>query len=375
MDKRSAAKQKMLVIDIVLGLLYVLLLGYAFTGGQLHEVAGIVFAALVVIHNVVNIGWYKALKRGMYNRKRTLITVLNIALIVDVAAILVTGVLNSKYLFHTSIRIAWIGQTHSTLAVLGLVLIVSHVLVHVFSHAKKVHRKLPVILTVLVVILAAALKLWGLPYLERHFVTVEIDRGAAISGESVDFDGKRILTVYFTRLGNTDFDEDVDAVSGASLLLDENKELMGNSQVIALMIQDAVGGDITPIHTEKKYPSAYSDTTAVASEELKRQELPELINRPENLDVYDTVFLVYPLWWYTIPKPVEAFLNHYDFSGKTIIPVVTHGGSGAGKSIEAIKAVCGGTVVDDPLEICCGDVPNCRERVTEWLKEIYTVSQ
>ena len=89
---------------------------------------------------------------------------------------------------------------------------------------------------------------------------------------------------------------------------------------------------------------------------------------PDNLDEYDTVFLVYPLWWYTIPKPVEAFLKSYDFSEKTVIPVVTHGGSGTGKSIEDIKAVCGGTVADDPLKIYCGDVPSCRERVAEWLK-------
>ena len=370
-DKRNATKQKKLLIDIALGLLYVLLLGYVFTGGQFHEVAGIVFVIAIVVHNVVNKGWYKALKKGTYSRKRKFITVLNAALIADVAVILVTGIINSKYLFHTNIHIAWIGQLHTTLALVGLVLIVSHVLVHVFSHTKKEHGKLPVILIVLAIILMAALKLWGLPYLERHFLTVEIDRGAVISGESVDPEGEKIVTVYFTRVGNTDFDDDVDAVSGASLLLDESKELMGNSQVIALMIQDAIGGELVSINTEKKYPSAYSDTIQVASEELNRQELPELVNMPDNLDEYDTVFLVYPLWWYTIPKSVETFLKSYDFSEKTVIPVVTHGGSGAGKSIEAIKAVCNGTVVDNPLKVYCGDVPSCRESVAEWLKAMY----
>lgn len=367
--KQQRNSRKKLAIDIILGLLYVLLLGYAFTGGKFHEVAGIAFAAIVVVHNVINIGWYKALKKGTYSRKRKCITVLNVALIADVAVVLVTGIIHSKYLFHMDIHIAWISQLHTILALVGFVLIVSHVLVHVFSHTKKEHGKLPVILIALAIILAVALKLWGLPYLERHFVTVEIDRGAAISGESVDPGSRKIVTAYFTRVGNTDFDDDVDAVSGASLLLDENRELMGNSQAIALMIQDAIGGELVPINTEKKYPSAYSDTISVASEELKRQDLPGLINMPGDLEEYDTVVLVYPLWWFTIPKPVEAFLNSYDFSGKTVIPVVTHGGSGAGKSIEAIKAACNGTVVDKPLEVYCGDVPNCRERVTGWLKE------
>lgn len=369
MNKQNVSKQIKLVIDILLGMIYVLLLGYAFTGGKFHEVAGIIFAVMAVIHIICNIGWFKALKMGTYNTKRRIVLVLNFILTADVAAILVTGIIQSRYLFHTGIHTAWTGQLHTTLALIGFVLIFSHVLVHVFSHSKRKYRILPVVLIVSASVFAAVMNIWILPYLERHFVTVEVDRDAVISGESVDLDGRRIVTVYFTRVGNTDFEDDVDAVSGASLLLDGNKELMGNSQVLALMIQDAVGGDVISINTKERYPSAYSDTVSVASEELKRQELPELIDMPEDLDEYDTVFLIYPLWWYTIPKPVEAFLNSYDFSEKTVIPVVTHGGSGAGKSVEDITAICNGTIITDPLEIYCGDIPYCRENVAEWLKK------
>ena len=370
MDKRHATKLIKLVIDILLGLLYVLLLGYAFTGGQFHEVAGIIFAVVALLHNISNIGWFKALKTGTYNAKRKTVLALNLVLIADITALLVTGIIHSRYLFHMGIRTAWIGQLHTVLALIGFVLIFSHVLVHVFSHTRRKYRRLPVVLIVSASVFAVVMKMWMLPYLERHFVTVEIDRDAVISGESVNLNGRRIVTVYFTRVGNTDFEDDVDAVSGASLLLDGNGELMGNSQMLALMIQDAVGGDIISINTKERYPSSYSDTVSAASEELKRQELPRLIDMPEELDEYDTVFLVYPLWWYTIPKPVEAFLNSYDFSEKTVIPIVTHGGSGVGKSVEDIKAICNGTIMTDPLEIYCGDIPYCRESVTEWLKEM-----
>ena len=80
------------------------------------------------------------------------------------------------------------------------------------------------------------------------------------------------------------------------------------------------------------------------------------------------VFLVFPLWWDTISKPVGAFLYRYDFSGKSVIPVVTHSGGGAGRSIEDIKKVCSGPVAKEPLKIYCGDIPYCREHMTEWLK-------
>ena len=368
MDKNNAAGMTKKVIDIVMCLLYIMLLGYSFTGAAFHEIAGIVLIVMTVIHNILNIKWYKAIRKGTYNRKRKIVTAVNFALCADMALILLTGVINSRYLFHTGIHITGIGQIHVALALAGFVLIALHVMIHVFGHAKKKYRMLPAVLMILILVLAVLLNVWLLPYMKRHFLTVEINQETVISGESVNLNGRKILTVYFTRVGNTDFDDDPDAVSGASLLLNEKKELLGNSQVIGQMIQNAAGGDIVSINTKGQYPSSYSDTVLAASKEMKRQELPELVDMPENLDGYDTVFLVFPLWWGTIPKPVEAFLKSYDFSGKSVIPVVTHGGGGAGRSIEDIKEACVGDVKEEPLEIYCGDIPYCRERVTEWLK-------
>ncbi|MDE5780619.1 MAG: hypothetical protein K2I03_03980 [Lachnospiraceae bacterium] len=368
MKKYNAASRTKKVIDMVMGLLFIALLGYSFTGAPFHEVAGIVLVVMVVIHNIINIKWYKAIGKGTYNKKRKIVTAVNFALAADMAAIMLTGIVNSRYLFHTGIHIAGIGQIHTILASVGFVLIASHILVHAFGHAKKRYKMLPVMLMILISVLAVLLDVWLLPYLKRHFLTVEITQETVISGESVELGDRKILTVYFTRVGNTDFDSNVDAVSGASLLLNEKKEFLGNSQVIGLMIQNAAGGDIVSINTKERYPSSYFDTVSVASKEMKRPEQSELVDMPENLDGYDTVFIVFPLWWNTIPKPVEAFLDSYDFSGKSIIPVVTHGGSGTGKSIEAIKDACDGAVSEEPLEIYCGDIPYCRERVTEWLK-------
>lgn len=368
MSKYTAKGRIKKIIDIILIVLFIVLLGYSFTGAPLHEVTGLIFIVITIIHNIINIKWYKAIKKGSYNTKRKIAAAVNFALAADMAAILLTGIINSRYLFYTGIHIAGIGRIHAVLAVVGFVLISFHVLVHALGHAGKKHRALPAVIVILIIILAVFLDVWMLPYLERHFLTVEIEQQTVISGESVDFDGRKILTVYFTRVGNTDFDDDVDAVSGASLLFNEKKELLGNSQVIGQMVRDAAGGDIVSINTKEHYPSSYSDTVWAASKEMSRPKPSELVDMPENIDGYDMVFLVFPLWWNTIPKPVEAFLDSYDFSGKSVIPVVTHGGGGAGRSIEDIKDACGGTVVENPLEIYCGDIPYCREQVTEWLK-------
>ncbi|MBQ9673321.1 MAG: hypothetical protein IJV39_01710 [Ruminococcus sp.] len=48
---------------------------------------------------------------------------------------------------------------------------------------------------------------------------------------------------------------------------------------------------------------------------------PDVVDLPENLDKYDTIYLCYPVWWFDVPMAVNTFLENYDFDGKTIIPV------------------------------------------------------
>ena len=62
-----------------------------------------------------------------------------------------------------------------------------------------------------------------------------------------------ILIAYFSRVGNTDFPDDIDAVTSASLLKDGDK-LYGNTQYVAAMIQRCTGGDLFLIETGENYP-------------------------------------------------------------------------------------------------------------------------
>lgn len=347
-----------------------MLLGYSFTRGPIHEILGLSFLFIIIVHNFLNLKYYVTLRKGSYNFKRKLAAVINIALLADIAIMGITGIINSRYLFHTDIHISHIGRIHTISALAGLVLIAYHVFFHAFFNTKKEYKKLSLIVCLVTLITSVFVGVWLLPYLKRHFNIVKINLQETIHGEQVEFGDKKVLIVYFTRVGNSNFEEDVDAVSGASLLLNEKDELMGNSQVIAQMLSDAVDGELLSINVKEKYPSSYSDTVSVAGEEKSSMEKPQLINMPENIEEWDTVFLVYPLWWRSLPKPVETFLTDYDFSGKTIIPVVTHGGSGIGESLKEIKDLCDGKVINTSLEIYCGDIPYCREDVTEWLKEI-----
>ena len=64
---------------------------------------------------------------------------------------------------------------------------------------------------------------------------------------------------------------------------------------------------------------------------------PELGGEVLNLKDYDVIFLGYPIWWNLCPRPVNTFLKKYDFSGKTVIPFATSGGSSITNSVKQLK--------------------------------------
>ena len=234
---------------------------------------------------------------------------------------------------------------------------------------RKKHKKLYLIAGV---VLAAALiaGYFFVPYAKRHYISVSVDMNEAAAMEKADMGERKVLTVYFTRVGNSEFEEDVDVVSSASLMKD-NETLVGNSQLLATMVYNAVGGELYGIQTEKKYPSAYSDTVSVAKDEMDSDENVALSGTLPELSRYDTVVLVFPVWWGTVPGAVKSFLQSDDMAVKTIYPLVTHGGSGAGNSVEDIRKLCKADVSNDVLEVFDDDVTNAAGAVSEWLKSLH----
>ena len=98
-----------------------------------------------------------------------------------------------------------------------------------------------------------------------------------------------------------------------------------------------VDGDVFEIEPKEKYTSAdlnWMDKKSRSSVEMNDPaSRPEIAKQVENMDMYDTVLVGFPIWWYVEPKIIDTFLDSYDFSGKTVIPFATSGGSGDRKSV------------------------------------------
>jgi flavodoxin len=144
----------------------------------------------------------------------------------------------------------------------------------------------------------------------------------------------------------------------------------GNTREIATQIHKIVGGGIFEIQPVKPYPYDYDAVVKQARQELDSGYKPALKIEVENITSYNSVFIGYPIWWYTIPAPVKSFLLEYDFSGKTIVPFCTHGGTGLGRSAADISKLCTKSTLLDGVAIWGRDVKTAQNTVSEWLRRI-----
>ena len=111
---------------------------------------------------------------------------------------------------------------------------------------------------------------------------------------------------------------------------------VGNTEVAAGIIKELTGADLFKLEQLKPYARDYNECIAQAQADQRQNARPDLKSFPETLDEYDVIYLGYPNYWSTMPMAVFTFLEHFDFSGKTIKPFCTHEGSGLGSSLSLI---------------------------------------
>ena len=118
----------------------------------------------------------------------------------------------------------------------------------------------------------------------------------------------------------------------------------GTTAEKAKALAKIAGADLKEIVPKEKYTSRdlnWMDKKSRSTLEMKDEHSrPAIAGRVEDMAQYDTVFVGFPIWWYQAPRIIETFLESYDFTGKTVIPFATSGGSGMGKTADILRAVC-----------------------------------
>ena len=194
----------------------------------------------------------------------------------------------------------------------------------------------------------------------------EKDTTAEVSEEESAASKSNALAIYFSRVGNTDFPEDIDADSSASIRIDGNG-LMGNAGQIAAWIAEEAGCETMEILTEDAYPADYNETVNQAKQEQNDGFRPLLKADEKAVEDYDTIYLVFPNWWGDLPMPVYSFLEAHDLTGKTVNVFVTHEGSRFSNTVGTIAELEPGAEVREGLAIQGGSVSDEEQNIRQWV--------
>jgi flavodoxin len=142
----------------------------------------------------------------------------------------------------------------------------------------------------------------------------------------------------------------------------------GNTEIVAGFIQKAVGGDLFEVETVREYSASYMTCIEEAKEELRKKARPELKHYLNDISGYDNVFVCGPCWWGTFPMAIFTQLEKLDWTGKKVMAVMTHEGSGLGGSERSLKEICRGASFGRGFSVAGHDAERCEAQVAAWAK-------
>ena len=168
----------------------------------------------------------------------------------------------------------------------------------------------------------------------------------------------KALVVYYSRKGENH-------MPGGIQVLEK-----GHSAVAAEFIAEAVGGDLFEIDTVTPYAAAYRECCMQAVQEAKSGARPAIKGYVEDISGYDTIFVCYPNWCGTAPMCVFTFLEHYDLTGKKIVPLCTNEGSGLANSEKDLARSCPGAEVVAGLSVKGHQAKDSADVISTWAKNV-----
>lgn len=143
----------------------------------------------------------------------------------------------------------------------------------------------------------------------------------------------------------------------------------GNTEICAEFIQKAVGGDLFEVRTAEPYSADYTECTKQAKAEFQNQARPKLEKYLTEISEYENVFVCGPCWWGTFPMAIFSQLERLNFTGKKVMALMTHEGSGLGNSERDLKRLCSGATFGTSMAVHGSDAKNSEQAVSSWAKK------
>jgi flavodoxin len=166
------------------------------------------------------------------------------------------------------------------------------------------------------------------------------------------------LILYYSRKGENYVNGEIQNLS------------KGNTEIVAEFIQDTVGGDLFEVDTVERYADDYYACIDEAKKELNDNARPALQEYLDSIDKYDNIFVCGPCWWGTFPMAIFSQLERLDFTGKKVMAVMTHEGSGLGSCEQDLKKICTGASFGKGLAVHGADAAKSEDTVAAWARNV-----
>ena len=166
------------------------------------------------------------------------------------------------------------------------------------------------------------------------------------------------LIIYYSRTGENYWNGSIKNIT------------KGNTEIVAEFIQKAVGGDLFQVDTVKPYADDYYVCIEEAKKELHENARPEIKESIDSIEEYDNIFVCGPCWWGTFPMAIFTQLEKLNWTGKKVMAVMTHEGSGLGSCERDLKKLCAGASFGKGLAIHGADAAKSESDVASWAKKV-----
>lgn len=176
----------------------------------------------------------------------------------------------------------------------------------------------------------------------------------------------KILIAYFSLYGNADYNENTDASTSASIVIDKNQRL-GTTEYVANLIQEKTGGDKYLIEVDEKYSDDFQEVIDQNHREQNQDTLPQISGQDIQIEEYDIIFIGYPVWATGIPQVIRSFMEKYDLSEKTVIPFCSHNGYGSGNSYDEIQEYSKSKNMLEGIAIDSQEILESESQIEQWL--------
>ena len=142
--------------------------------------------------------------------------------------------------------------------------------------------------------------------------------------------------------GNNREKAEAQAADGQGKTLVAYFSASGVTEGVAKILAEVTDADLYKIQPEQPYTDAdldWRDSMSRSSVEMRDlTSRPAVTGKVENIEAYDTIYVGFPIWWYTAPTIVNSFIEANDFAGKVMIPFATSGGSTIDKAASDLAA-------------------------------------